>query len=176
MNWKATVALTGATAVAGWLGFGQPQPPSEAVSTRGQSAHATPMSEIEREAVRLQARGRERPEFHEPSRNLFRFGARLAPSRGPAPRAGGTPSPEVEVEDEPLPPVVPQPPVIALSGIASETVDGEMRRTAILRTPQGMVMVRQGAAVAGEYRVERIEADAVHLVSTRDGSSRRVGF
>ena len=48
-----------------------------------------------------------------------------------------------------------------------------MERTAILSSPSGVLLVREGDVVLGDYRVGRIESEAVELVKT-DGSTLRL--
>ena len=66
-----------------------------------------------------------------------------------------------------LPPA-PVRPSITLRGIASDTVDGAIQRTAVITTDGGLVLVREGEA-AGGYRVTKIEDDSVDLTGP-DGS------
>jgi hypothetical protein len=48
-----------------------------------------------------------------------------------------------------------------------------VERTAILSSPSGVLLVHEGDPVLGDYRVSRIEAEAVELVKT-DGSILRL--
>lgn len=120
--------------------------------------------DIEHEASRLQTRVRPEVEYREPSRNPFRFGSRPAPAR-----ASGTPArPPVEERVE-IPADPPAPPPIRLAGVAN---DGG-KRSAFLITVQGVLTVREGDSVPPEYRVGRIEEDAIELVAA-DGTTRRL--
>ena len=169
MTWKSYVVVSGATVLAGWLASPSNAPES-AVSARRQAVtpRDVPASGIEREAERLQVRVRREVEYSEPQRNPFRFGA----GRADADRGGDIPSaapppPAVAV------PVAPPPPPVTLSGIA-ENQDGQrVERTAILSSPSGVLLVHEGDPVLGDYRVARIESEAVELVKT-DGSTLRL--
>jgi hypothetical protein len=57
--------------------------------------------------------------------------------------------------------------------VATENVDGTRRRIAILATVEGILTVREGDSVGAEYRVSRIEDNAVELTAA-DGSTRRL--
>jgi hypothetical protein len=59
--------------------------------------------------------------------------------------------------------------------VAADTMDAQPRRTAILNTDTGVVLVKEGDEVAG-YRVQKIAADAVELVKIDDGSVLRLGL
>ena len=65
---------------------------------------------------------------------------------------------------EPLPPPVPIVPrvTIQLRGIATDVVNGASEHTAIVTTDAGLLLVRQGE-MAGEYRVAKIEDEAIEL-------------
>ncbi len=172
MTWKSTALVSGVTLLAGWLAAERPKTTTTSVAPAAttlspQTAAAT--SDIVRQAARLQTRTRQEPEFHEPERNLFRFRA-TAPARStaiaPAPSA------------EPLPVAVAIPapvlPRISLSGIATDP-DGERTvRTAVLSTPQGVLLVHEGDDVLGQYRVVTIGDDAVELLRRSDNTPLRL--
>jgi Tfp pilus assembly protein PilP len=52
-------------------------------------------------------------------------------------------------------------------------VNGSRQRFAILVTAQGVIDVREGDAVGAEYRVARIEDNAIELAAA-DGTTRRL--
>ena len=127
-------------------------------------------ADIKQQAARLQARTREQLAFREPARNPFNFGARevrQATSR-------------VAPSEPELPPMqvapVPLPPPVRLSGIAEERSGERVERTAVLSSPSGVLLVREGDDVLGQFRVARIEADAVELSRTDDGSTLRLAL
>ena len=121
--------------------------------------------DIQHEASRLQTRVPPTVEYTEPSRNPFRFGSRPA---APSPESS---APAREVVERPveIPVEAPAPPPIRLSGVAS---DGA-KRSAFLVTAQGVLTVREGDAVPPDYRVGRIEEDAIELIAA-DGTTRRL--
>lgn len=165
MNWKSTAIVTGVTALVGWLASPSPQSPARGgVAPQAQPASTTRSSDIEQQASRLRARLREESSFRQPSRDPFRFVARASPaqprSQAPAP-----------VEPLTIAPA-PQVPLVTLSGIASDVVDGNTQRTAILRAPDGVVLVREGDTVAGLYTVGKIDEETVDLL--RDGQLLRL--
>lgn len=172
MNWKSYAAVSGATVLAGWFAS---TPPSNAPagapapSAPQPAAAANAPTDIELQAMRLQARLRAERAYAEPSRDPFRF----APRREPAaerdqPAADAPPAPVVDA--------APPGPMVSLSGIAEDQVDGRTQRTAVLSSPGGVLLVREGEEILGYYRVGRIEAEAVELISLSDGTLLRLSL
>lgn len=169
MTWKSYAAVSGAGLLATYL-FSTPPSLNErapVVPPSAGAADARVADDIEQQAERLGSRVRPVVEYHAPERNPFRYGGRPA-----APRAAAIPPPPVEAELPTLPPLPPPPPPIRLTGIASDTVDGERQRRAVLLTPEGVVSVSAGE-MAGAYRVVRIDEDGVDVVGP-DGEPRRL--
>jgi hypothetical protein len=167
MTLKSYLLLSGGGLLATYLVTAQPpvSPAPRATPARPESALGTAGADIREQADRLEQRVRAEIEYQAPSRNLFRFGARQDPSSDPAPQPENT-------EPQPLPPPVDvplPPPPITLSGVAT----GEAGRTAFLVTVQGMISVREGDSVPPDYRVGRIEEDAIELTAA-DGTTRRI--
>ena len=169
MTWKSYAVVSGAGIVATYLASAPPAivpqrtPP---VAQRAAAARpAAPAFDIEEQASRLQMRGGQGADYQEPSRNAFRFGGRSA----------SAPAPVIQppVSEAPVEIQVPPPPPIKVSGIETNTVDGVKQRSALLITAAGIVKVREGDQVGAEYRVARIDDDAVDLVAA-DGSHRRI--
>ena len=169
MTWKSYAAVSGATVLAGWFASTPPSnTPTHATSGSASRPRATTIvsSDIEQQAVRLQARGRGSRPFTEPQRNPFRFESRVAASHREAvtePRA-----PEATV------PAEPPRPMVSVSGIAEDQVDGRTERTAILSSPAGILLVHEGDEVLGRYRVVRIESEAVELVGLTKADTLRL--
>jgi hypothetical protein len=171
MTWKSYAAVSGATVLAGWLASAPPSnapagvqapsapPPSPAVNAP---------TDIELQAMRLQARLRPERAYAQPARDPFRF----APRRAPGAIAGR----EQPATDAPSSPVdlAPPGPAVSLSGIAEDQVDGRIERTAVLSSPGGVLLVREGEEILGFYRVGRIESEAVELVVIGDETMRRL--
>ena len=114
-------------------------------------------------------RARQAPRYSETSRNPFRFGARPAPDSRPSGTSGPPP-----VAQPPAVPLAPPQPRVSLEGIATDVVEGQEQRTAILNTDSGVVLAKEGEQVAGQFRVVKITADAVELVNVSDGSVVRI--
>ena len=174
MTWKSYAVVSGATVLAGWLASSPPgddarnNPGAQPERAAAVSAAATDIAE---ETARLEARLRHEATYREPQRNPFQFGAGRPDANSAAEVA---PAPEERVEDAaPLP--LPAPP-IALSGIAEDHVDGRLQRTAVLSSPNGVLLVREGQQVLGRYRVERIERAAVELTDASNGSTLRLSL
>jgi hypothetical protein len=70
-------------------------------------------------------------------------------------------------------------PVVSLAGIAEDQIDDlsgqRVERTAVLSSPDGVLLVREGDDVLGLYRVVTIDSDAVEL-ERHDGTTLRLGF
>ena len=165
MNWKSTAIVSGAGLLVTWLANTPPgtAPVTPVAVTR--RASAADASDIQQQAERLRVRVRQEIAFGESARNPFRFAPRVAP----APVAQ-TPIPDTQPTVAPVAAL----PVVRLSGIAIDVVDGRDERTAILNTPSGLVFVHEGDVVAGEFQVKTISEDAVVLIRTVDGSALRL--
>jgi hypothetical protein len=127
-------------------------------------------SDLEVEAKRLQSRLGREAESREPSRNPFRFGAAEA-TRRPAARRGASPA---EASLAAAASAAPAPPPVRLFGLATDVVDGQVARTAILATVRGVELVKEGEPVSDGYRVRSIDDNAVELESTADGTILRL--
>ena len=172
MTWKSYTAVSGATVLAGWLAS---SPPSNAPgTTAGSPAQAqrrppAAATDIEQQAERLQSRMRTVREYAEPQRDPFRFAERAQRAVRNEPAF----EPAAPIEPVELEPAGPR---ITVSGIAEEQMDGQVRRTAVLSSPMGVLLVREGEDVLGYYRVSRIEAEAVEFVTIGDGSAVRMSL
>ena len=171
MTWKSYAAVSGATVLAGWLASSPPSntPTNARVSPAPSPRRAvTTATDIEQQASHLQSRLRTARAYAQPQRNPFRFAARteLAPEPGARTEAAEPPAEPVDL--------APAAPSISVSGIAEEQVDGRVERTAILSSPMGVLLVREGEDVLGYYRVTRIESEAVELVGITVGTPMRL--
>src|ERR1043166_4512705 len=112
MTWKSTVALSGFTLVAVWLGVDAILPLVTAVPPRVSTSAASRQSaatNIQHEAARLHVRLQDRKESRAPTRNPFRFVQRRA-----------APEPLRPVVIAPPQPPTPVMPVVTLAGIADD--------------------------------------------------------
>jgi hypothetical protein len=167
--------------LAGWLAA---SPPSNAPdsATSASTPPAMPggaaAPDIAREAERLQVRVRREVVYAQPQRNPFRFGSGAPRARGGGDVAASAIPADVPDSAAAGPdiPATPAPPVLTLSGIAEDEVDQRPVRTAILSSPSGVLLVREGDQVLGLYRVARIESGAVELVAIADGTTRRIAL
>jgi len=170
MDWKSTAVISGAGVLATWFFSMPPAQQPVAVqappAARAQGA-STSTIDIQQEASRLQLRTPQAPRYSEPARNPFRFGEPRRPERAAAA--------EAPVVAPPVAPLPPPPPQVTLDGIASDTVDGVMQRSAILATDGGVVIAKEGEQVAG-YRVDKVAPDSVELTKVSDGSVLRLGL
>jgi hypothetical protein len=174
MTWKSYAAMSGATVLAGWLASAPPAnaPQGTPVAPRPPAPRAAAALDIAREADRLQVRLRREVEYTQPQRNPFRFSAAR-----PAVEPGGDlaePVPEPLAPPVAIPFVAP-PPAMKLAGIAEDQKGEQVERTAILSSPSGVLLVHEGDAVMDDYRVGRIESEAVELVKA-DGTTLRLSL
>ncbi len=172
MDWKSTAAISGAGLLATWF-FSMPavQPPaSNPIAPAAGAPQPSAMTiDIQQEAAKLQQRTHQESRYNETSRNPFRFGARPTTEA----RSSGTSGPPPVALPATIPPA-PPPPRLSLDGIATDVVNGQEQRTAILNTDSGVVLAKEGEQVAGQFRVVKIAADAVDLVNVNDGSTLRI--
>ena len=171
MDWKSTAVISGAGILATWF-FSLPAGHSPASGALTPAAHAAQTAastiDIEREAARLQVRVHPEAGYAGSSRNPFRFGARPV-------QAAHAPGASAQVQPALVVPQAPPAPRITLDGIAADMVGDQPQRTAILKTDAGVVLAREGDQV-GPFRVTRIAADAVELVTIDDGSVVRLAL
>jgi hypothetical protein len=164
MNWKSTAAVSGVTLLATWLGLTPARHATVGdapVVTR--DVRVTDTLDIQQQAARLQTRVRSELGYRDPKRNLFRFAIR------PAPVAPQVPHPVVSpVTPVAIPEVVP----FSLSGMATDTVDGQPQRTAILMRGSDVLFVKEGDRV-GSYTVTRVDDAGVDVLGA-DGGLRRL--
>ena len=176
MTWKSTAVVSGAGLLSMWFAASPPAPipaTTSPATTQPSATAGTTGSDIEQQAERLQARVRRETDYREPSRNLFRFGPRIVQrpaARAPAPSA---PAP-TNTTPEFIPPAPPPPPLVSLSGVATDQAGDRTVRTAILSSPSGVLLVHEGDDVLGQFRVDHIGEDAVDLTGINDGSSLRL--
>ena len=171
IDWKYTVAVTGLTLVGAWAAGTPGSHPAAPAAARAQAPAEVPMSEIESEALRLQARVRGDVAMRvlPVGRDPFRF----ASPRSTTTRLG--PVAPTETPDGPAAPAQPAEPAIKLIGMATDESAEGMSRTAILVVPSGVLLIKVGDAIDDLYRVTAIDADAVEL-TTPDGVRRRLSL
>lgn len=167
MTWKLYALLSGGAFVATYL-FSGPGAMMRSAQVQAVTVRRAPVqqvstaeTEIQALANRLEARVHSDENYRPPTRNPFEFGAARHVESKPV----IAPKP---VDIPPAPIAVPPPP-IRLSGIATDRVDGMAQRTAIVSTPNGVVLLREGETVVG-YRVVTITETSVTLASAADNS------
>jgi hypothetical protein len=166
MTWKLYAVVSAGAFVATYL-VSTPKPevaqsaaPAAQARTPRPSAAA---SEIESLADSLHVRLHSDATFQAPGRDPFHFRTRA--QQPPA----FVPPPAVVANIPPPPPPLP---VLSLSGIASDVVDGTPQRSAVISLPAGVLIVREGESVAGLYTVVAIGEDTIELQALADGSRR----
>lgn len=170
MTWKLYAAVSAGAFLATYL-MSVPKTelaqsaasPTPAAATRS-SRESTAASDIEALADSLHARLHSEAVLRAPERDPFHFQTRVQ-QRPPA----FVPPPSAVAN---LPPPPPPLPILTLSGVASDVVDGKPRRSAVISLPGGVLIVREGESVAGLYTVVAITDDAIELEAPADGSRR----
>lgn len=156
MTWKSTAVVSGAGLLATWLaGVPAPAPAvaPHAAPRAASQTEAPASSEIAGLAERLERRTRAVRVPATVSRNPFRFEA-------PRPDSRSAPMPPPVVE-EPLP--EDRRPRLRFSGLAMGRPDDQTTWTAIISTPDGVILARAGERVAGTFRVLAIEPESLTL-------------
>lgn len=173
MNWKSTAVVSGATVLATW--FASVPPVQHTTTPVGEPAASTTVTsrasdQIVREADRLSARLHPSMPYQGPLRNPFQFSQpRRATS---APRAT---SRQPKVSDASMTETPVAPPLrVSLTGIAEDTSGAAPVRTAVISTPDDVMLVKEGEMVAGQYKVTAVTANSVDLTRVSDGSVVRL--
>lgn len=169
---RASAYIGGLTLLAAWLASAagvQRQAPAPGAEARSQDAVRIEAlaSDVQSKAARLRTRLATAPAEATSDRNPFSFGAtaQRIGRTAPAPATMSIAPPDVE---PPMP--------LKLVGVAEQTVDGGMTRTAMIAAPgDQLFMVTQGQEV-GQYRVSAVGADAVELTHIATGATRRLGL
>ena len=166
MNWKSTAAFSGVTLLATWLGW-TPAHQSAVTMAPAATRDVKPVdaSDIQEQAARLKTRARSELGYEDPKRNPFRFTARPIP--------GPTRVRPIEPTVTPLPVALPALP-FTLSGMATERVEGQSQRTAILTSASDVLFAKLGDRL-GSYTVTRIDEAGVELTAA-DGTIRTLAL
>ena len=139
---------------------------SKAVASQARTARqAAAETEIEALANSLHVERHSEAVYRTPGRDPFRFQYRV--QKPPA-----FVSPPVTVVENVPAPAAPVLPVVNLTGIASDIVNGQPQRAAVISMPAGVLIVREGDSVAALYKVVAIGEDSIDLEATADGSRR----
>jgi hypothetical protein len=166
MTWKLYAIVSAGAFVATYL---MSTPKTEVATTRPSAVapksarEQAAETEIEALADSLHISLKSEAVYRTPGRDLFRFQAPVQkpPAFVPPPAVASAPVP-----------VTPPLPILSLSGVASDVVDGKPQRSAVVSLPNGVLIVREGESVAGLYTVMAIGEDSIELESTGDHSRR----
>jgi hypothetical protein len=166
MTWKLYAVVSAGAFVATYL---MSSPTTDVATTKASaepiksSRQRAAETDIEALAKSLHVRLNSDAVYRTPGRDPFRFQTRVQkpPAFVPPPAA---------VQSAPAP--APALPVLRLSGVASDIVDGKPQRSAVVSLPNGVLIVREGESVAGLYTVVAIGEDSIDLEATGDHSRR----
>ena len=167
MTWKLYAIVSAGAFVATYL-VSSPvtdQARSTASAAPASARQSEAGSDIEKLANRLEMRRPTDVSYRTPGRDPFRFQSRPVPP----PVASAAPPAFVAAPAAAPAPVIP---LLTLSGIATDMVDGQPKRSAVLSAPAGVLIVREGESVVGLYTVVSISDESVELEATADGSRR----
>jgi hypothetical protein len=156
--WVATTAT---------LPFGRTAPEVPAAQAAGDPGPLGSL-DLERAAARLRMRTEAASTPVPAARNPFRFGS-TPPARSTAPAPAPLPP-----ASQPEAVAAPSAPPVALIGVAEQTVDGQVVRTAILSMGKDLYYVKAGERAANAYEVVAIDADGVEVKDLVSGSVRRI--
>ena len=163
MNWKSTAVVSGATLLATWFGWTTTPQHTAPASVPSPPRDVRPVNapDIAEQARKLEHRVQAQVDFADPTRNPFMFERgkpAAAKARTPAALAAATPI---------VAPAGPPPVAMTLAGIASTSAN---QQTAILDTPLGVVLAKEGDRV-GTFTVAHVTDAGVELVDA-DGTTR----
>jgi hypothetical protein len=162
MNWKSTATVSTLTLLATWLGWMPAhQPPVTGAPSPTRDVRPVDAIDIQAQAARLQTRVRSELGYQDPKRNPFRFTPRSVPA---TPRAR-----PIEVAPAPVTVALSVFP-FTLSGMATERVNGQPQRTAILTSASDVLFAKLDDRV-GSYTVTRIDEARIDLTAA-DGTVR----
>lgn len=134
---------------------------------RAAQASRSPSSDFSIDLTRLRGRRQGLPAPVRPRRNPFEFPQREVAE--PSPRERPTDPAPIE----PLRALMPEP-ALALIGLAEEHLPDGVRRRAILRGANQILLVAEGDEVLGRFLVTRIEPAAVELQDRQGGGPVRL--
>ncbi len=160
--------VSGVGLVATWLARVPPATvgvdPSRSPSTVVTAGPPAIASEIVREADRLSRHNQTLGSYPRPARNPFRFGA------APVVRAPQVAS--LGAEDTSVAPAVAEiiVPGFRLSGLARDGEGEQEVRTAVLSTPEGIVLGRAGDPLSDGWTISQVEVEHVVLIGP-DGTT-----
>jgi hypothetical protein len=171
MTWKLYAVVSAGAFAATYLMSSPKTEPAQTKASDSQARSARQRAaetEIEALADSLHVRLHSEAVYRTPSRDPFRFQSRVQKPPAFVP-------PSKVLESAPTP-AVPALPVLRLSGIASDVVDGKPQRSAVLSVPAGVLIVREGESVVGLYTVVAIGEESIELEATADGSRRTLSL
>jgi hypothetical protein len=167
---RAAAIFGAALLVAVWLAMparepvGGPTPPAEATSGRSRLDPA--LRALQSGADRMRERLHSAPAPASTSRNPFQFAPRPRPATPrPAPTSEALP---------PGPPPTPPRPLLTLVGIGEDRTPAGPVRTAVLSGRDQVFLVKEGAEVAGRFKVIAIDQRAVELLDLQDQTRVRL--
>jgi len=124
------------------------------------------LDQVDGQVKRLRERLAAPPPFPKPTRDPFRFGTRVEPSR-PKP----APAPQLVVE----PIAAPKPVLPKLVAIASTMIDGAPTRTAVLTTGDDIQIVKVGDTIL-MFVIRSIGVDAIEIADPFSGATFRLSL
>ena len=145
-----------------------PSPPAVSASDLAAIAQAKPVVDaVDAQVDRLRERLTNPPDYPQPVRDPFRFGARPEPPR---------PKPTVSPALTDRAVVVPPPPALPkLVAIATSVVDGALVRTAVLSVGDDLQIVKAGETYQ-KFSIRTIGIDVVEIVEPESGKTFKISL
>ena len=164
---RVAMIVAGAGACAAWLSAAMTPARSRPIAsaTSVVAPVETSGAELASEIARLRDRLRPDAAPRQPGRNLFSFRAAAAPSV----------TPNAALPEAPVQPALAEP-EMKLVGLAEDSGPDDPIRTAIISSPGGLFLVKEGESVTALYRVARIFVDVVELIDIRNGATRQLAL
>jgi hypothetical protein len=171
---RLLLALPVVAGVAAWLvadGGAAPETPLAPPSVRA-DLDAARAEEVAAHASRLRERLASMPARPGAARNPFRFDSAARPSA----RLGRTIVRDTAPQLAEAPPAAPVRPDLHLIGMAEDTTDGGVQRTAIVSGLNQVYLVREGDQIAMRFLVKRVGVDAVEIEDLSDSTPISLGL
>jgi hypothetical protein len=171
---RLLLAVPVVAGVAAWLvavGGAAPETPLAPASVRA-DLDAVRAEEVAAHASRLRARLATMPARPGATRNPFRFESHARP----AAHVTRTVVRDAAADAAEPQPAVPVRPELHLIGMAEDSTDGVVQRTAIVSGLNQVYLVREGDQIAMRFLVRRVGTDAVEIEDLSDSTPISLGL
>jgi hypothetical protein len=170
---RGLVAVAIAAVVAAWVLASPGEAPAlpDSPHARQAAADVERAAVVEASAARLRARLADMPARPEGARNPFQFEARRASLVPGVRRTVITDAPAAEE-----PPSAPVRPELRLIGMATDSLDGAVARTAVVSGLNQVYLVKEGEQIAMRFLVKHIDDHGIEVEDLVDSSTFTLGL